>query len=170
MPIPCLRFLRLLAVLVALKLAFVESAYSEFSCASEVSYSFKRGDDGAPSEVRIREVRVVGATEVAAKAELNRWLIREVHRARELCAKAEGIGASCLPSRLTALSPTLSTLDYGARKALLEAVTKECSGVKESCLGAKASEPKCEEIVATPAPGAAEEAKKEEGDKKGKKK
>lgn len=169
-PIPCLRSLRLLTVAIGLKLVFVNCAHSEFSCSAEVSYSYKKGGDGAAVEVRVREVRAVGPTEPAAKSELNRWLIREVQKAGDVCEKKAAVGASCLPTRLTALSSTLSSLDFTARKALIEEIAKECGGTKESCLGARASEVKCEEVVATPAPGAAEEEKKEEGDKKGKKK
>lgn len=168
--IRCLSPARLAMVLFAMSLTFAELAVADFSCSTEVSYGYKRGSEGERVDVKVREVRMTGPTEAAAKAELNRWTIRELSRARELCERAEGRSSSCLSTRLGAASATLTSLEFGARRAIVESMTKECAELKEICLGASSTEPKCEELAAAPAAAAEGGEKKEEGDKKGKKK
>lgn len=110
------------------------------------------GTPPEPTVVHLMGVERVGATEVAAKTNLQMEVERQRIRASESCRRDHESFGTCVAMKLSANSSVLNSLGFGARSELEKALTNECRQQQGTCVGVKVSEAACTETQAAPAP------------------
>lgn len=150
---------------------------AEFECSSNVSYTWKktvekpekgeRAEKTNPPEEKLevhwRGLAAIGKDQEEAKARVIEAANLEKNKALKSCATEHQNVAGCVASKFEANSHTYNALGFSARKALEEAISKDCAAAQGVCIDATVSEPKCKEFVsaaASPSPSAAEEKEK----------
>lgn len=123
-------------------------AEAEFLCKSSVSYKWKKAKGEEEVEVAFQLIERSGTDEAKAKLALNGAVDRAKGEAFEACKKDHEDLASCISNKYSAYGSTLRSLGFGARKALEDAITSDCTAQEGRCLVTSAADPKCEEIVA----------------------
>lgn len=156
-----------LFVFSVLFLAAAASAQADFMCEAEVSFKWKRGKEDTEQSVPYVSVQQAGPDEAAAKNALTEFLGTEREKARTACREAHQNLARCIASKFSATGAVMQTMTFSARKALEEAITKDCEREQGICGEVAASEPKCIERK-TPGADQAEAGKKEAGKDKDK--
>ncbi len=126
-------------------------ATAEFACSGSVSYHWKKEKDEKPSEVHWRSLSAVGKDEDLAKRALFEAQALEKNKALKACATEHENVAGCVSSKFSSNAHTYNALSFSARKALEDAITKDCAVSQGICLEAKASDPTCKELAAASA-------------------
>lgn len=171
------------------QLSYSADLQAEFSCESKIGYTFELlpaeptsiahegkapaatptvATESKESTVYIAVAAAKGADQDKAKAALQKESARHLQKAREECHQRHENVGSCLASKFETSSSAMRTMSFSARKALEEALKKDCEAQRGRCKKVEATEAVCTEIVApVVASPAAEEGKDDK--KKGKK-
>jgi len=143
-------------------LGVIQPAYGDFTCRSDVSYSWKKEKEEHPSDVFSSTIQASGVTEDAAKAALADMGAREQGKAMVDCRKEHENRSGCIAAKYAANGSVIQLMKGEARKALEDAIVSDCAVAQGGCIKATIGEPKCSENVsaeATPTPAAGKEAK-----------
>jgi hypothetical protein len=151
-----------IALLLALSTANVAA---QVSCRTELSYKWKKGSDGPEEVVFWGVMERSGENEEQVKRRLEEVVAKEKGKASASCRELHENLSGCVASRFSASSAVLAAMSFSARKALEEAISKDCHARQGSCGAVTAGEPTC---LAPPAP--AESAAAPPAEEKGKKK
>jgi len=143
-------FLPLVPVLAMLMAVSV--ACADVTCRASVSYKWEKGD--AENSTHWRDLRAVAKDEEAAKRSLAELTNIEKTRAAQGCVVQHENLSGCISTKFSTTSPTYHSLSFAARKALEDAITKDCAAVQGSCGAAQASEPQCKDESVQPSPSA----------------
>jgi hypothetical protein len=135
---------------------------AEVVCRSEVSFKWKAADADKEQEIRWATVERGAEEEKAARALVSEEALQEVRRAEIDCRKLRENLSDCIAAKFVVYKDTLNSMTFSGRKALEQAITKDCEKQQGKCLGASVTEAVCEEKAAAGAKG-----KEKEGDKKG---
>lgn len=170
-------------------LSYPQLSRAEFLCRGEVTYKWIKNPPPAektipvvgatsspPPEITPVEIPPLnvfwtsieqkGATEDDGKAQVTKLSLQERASAEKTCVSQHENLSGCIASKFDSLSSTLATLSFSARKAMEEAISKDCSGQLGKCQGSALSEIKCVEVIATPAAGDAGKDGKDKKDPK----
>lgn len=164
-------------------------AFAEFHCEAKVGYTVEMAPAPTPAgtpSVGAKEVPPApprensvylavlegnGADEPAAKAAVQKESGRQIERVREECrVRHENVGG-CIASKFQTNAATIKSLGFQARKALEDALQKDCESQRGICRKVEVTEPVCHEIVvkAVESVSPEAEAKGKDDKKKGKK-
>jgi hypothetical protein len=117
------------------------SARAQVICKSEITYSWKRGND-PESTIYFSSLDESAATEELAKAALTARIPREKLRASEACRKLHENLSGCIATKLQT-GGSFSELSFSARKAVEEAAKRDCDGTSGKCTAISSSTPTC---------------------------
>jgi len=120
------------------------SSFADFSCASEVSYKWKKNGE---EEIKTYWTKVIekSATEPIARQVLDNSILKEKQLAEKACKREHENLANCMASQFATKSAVLANLNFQARRALEEAISADCKAQQGVCVDSSASEVKCEE-------------------------
>lgn len=132
---------------------------STFICESPISYSWKRkpvplvkdkkgaveAEPVTPQDVFFQRALARAKTEAEAKSVLKAEIESTQAAAMRECDSAHGKQGTCVSRQLKDAKDEYRTLDYAARRALLQAITEDCTNNVGTCIGAKAGEAECRE-------------------------
>lgn len=178
-----------LSSLIAVVAVLPSTVRADFSCSSEVSYRWVKGQapsvGGAPQGaktasgtpagtpaaingsaagvgtiVRFSAIQRTGPDEAAAKQALAAEVGRQKIRASEACKRDHEGFAGCVATKMSIQASLLNSLSFSARDELEKAILDECREQQGSCASVDSADPQCKEIVAAEAPAAAADAKK----------
>jgi len=123
-----------------------------------------------PVEQFFTRAGAVAASETAATAELKEKLPAIEGKARAACSRQHESTAGCLKSRMENLAADYHSLDFGARKLLLDGIKKDCDGFRGVCLSTRSSDIQCATTIPpmlkTPEGMGAKEEKSDEPEEK----
>ncbi len=129
---------------ISIFLAFCFDASSEFICDSKVTYKWMQGEE--PKEVFHMALTKTGIDQEEATTALNKILLTEEKRALSECKEIHENLSNCLSARLLSTSNARRTGSFETRKALEEAIAKDCERQTGTCLESKSSAIECREI------------------------
>ena len=140
---------------------------AEFICRSNVQYKWRKTEEEKENVVFWKDIEEKGDDQAKAKRPAELLIATEKEKAREACALAHERPAACLAAKFSANAQAYQGMSFGARKAIEDAITKECANSQGVCTEVLASDIVCEEILAKTEEKAAEASAK---DAKGKEK
>jgi len=137
------------------------SAQAEFRCRSRVEFKWRRTEEEKENVVFWKSMEEKGEDQEKAKRAVELASAPEKEKAREACAVAHERPSACISAKFASNAQAYGTMGFGARKAIEEAITKECANSQGVCTEVTTSEIVCEEVLAKAAEGAAETPAKE---------
>lgn len=146
-------------------------ALADFVCSADVSYKWKRADEEKEQETNWAHLRHTAKDEEEGKAGVAEAGIREKVKAEAACKSDRENLAGCIAGKQAAMSAVSQNLGFSSRKALDDAIVKDCKQRQGTCLGAALGEAKCSEKKVDAAAAEGEEGKEGKAgeEKKGKK-
>jgi hypothetical protein len=156
------------------------NANAEFLCQAEILYKWRKEAAAAlpktdpklakPDETPSTEnelsvfwtnIEQRGSTEDDAKAKVNKQALNERAGAERACLAAHENLSGCIGSKYAALSSSVTSLGFSARKSIEDAVKTDCEKQQGKCSGSTVGEIKCSELItqAKPTEAPAKDAK-----------
>ena len=158
-----------------------DTCWADFTCRTEVQYRWRAESavvqtgkasatpDPAATPASANGEQTVywalverkGPTEEEAKRLMADAALQQRSSADKACKQQHENLATCIANKFSALSSTLNSLTFSARRALEEAVTTDCKKQQGACISSFAGDPVCTEKKS--------EEEKAEGGEKGEK-
>ncbi len=135
--------------------------FAEFICRSKMEFKWRKTEEEKETVVFWKAVEAKGEDQEKAKRAVELAASPEKEKAREACAVAHERPSACIAAKFSSNAQVYGTMGFGARKAIEEAITKECANSQGVCTEVTVAEVACEELVAKAAEGATETPAKE---------
>lgn len=163
--------MRFVLFLLISTLSLVTHACAEFSCSADVSYRWKKSEDAENEKVVFwGRVEAKGFTEEEGKNNLQVEVTEAKAEAVEACQRKHQNLSGCVAGKQSKINKVSQFATFSSRKALEEAISKDCSLEQGICTESTEGDIHCMELVAAVEAGAGEEAEAEEAADKGKSK
>lgn len=120
---------------------------TELQCSSQVSYRWTKPERESALEVLVDRIEKKATSVEHAQQIMGPEISEAKQKALHLCRKQHENLSGCIAGKFAAMDSVMRRLDFSARKALEEAISKDCAAQQGECGEVQATEVACSSLT-----------------------